>query len=237
MTREMTLRTKSLEIGYPLLEEGGGGVRCVVARLLLLVLLLPSIFLSELAYARTLDVPAGYTTIQSAVDAAENGDLVLVAPGTYFERVVISGKALTIASHFYVTGDADFIDQTVIDGFGRLSETSWEMGSNAVYIDRDPPGESNIVGLTLTNAANGVEVFGPLNVLYSKITGTLDALDLRAPAVVRGCTIFENGDEAVDFNTTSWGTVEYNHRPRAGLELDRDRSRVVRRQRDRQRGR
>jgi hypothetical protein len=162
------------------------------------------------ARAGTLNVPAEYATIQSAVDAAANGDVVLVAPGTYLERVVISGKGLTIASHFYVTGDPSFIDQTVIDAFGRLSETSWEPGSNAIYVDRTLPSEVNIIGLTVTNANNGVEVYSPTNILYSKITGAFDAIDLRSTALVRGCTIYGNGDEAVDFNTPSWGVVEYN---------------------------
>src|SRR5687767_13621168 len=45
---------------------------------------------------RTLHVPTGYATIQAAVDAAQNGDLVLVAPGIYREFVVLNGKAITL---------------------------------------------------------------------------------------------------------------------------------------------
>ena len=35
------------------------------------------------------DVPGDYRTIQSAVDAAEPGDLIRVAPGVYRESVVV----------------------------------------------------------------------------------------------------------------------------------------------------
>jgi pectin methylesterase-like acyl-CoA thioesterase len=37
--------------------------------------------------AKALHVPQDYKTIQAAVDAAVSGDMVLVAPGTYRERI------------------------------------------------------------------------------------------------------------------------------------------------------
>src|SRR5581483_10689720 len=37
-----------------------------------------------------------FTTIQAAVNAAANGDIIVVAGGTYHENVVINGKSLTI---------------------------------------------------------------------------------------------------------------------------------------------
>lgn len=45
---------------------------------------------------RVLDVPGAYPTIQAAVDAAQPGDLVLVAPGSYEEQIEISTPELTI---------------------------------------------------------------------------------------------------------------------------------------------
>jgi nitrous oxidase accessory protein NosD len=41
-------------------------------------------------------VPADKPTIQDAVDSANNGDLILIAPGTYHESVNVATKALTI---------------------------------------------------------------------------------------------------------------------------------------------
>src|SRR5262249_44294176 len=38
----------------------------------------------------------GYATIQAAVDAAANGDSILVSAGTYREQVTVSGKHITI---------------------------------------------------------------------------------------------------------------------------------------------
>jgi hypothetical protein len=47
--------------------------------------------------AATLSVPSGYPTIQDAVNAANPGDTINVAAGTYNEQVVFSGKGPTAA--------------------------------------------------------------------------------------------------------------------------------------------
>jgi plastocyanin len=45
---------------------------------------------------KTIDVPADQPSIQAAVDVAKPGDLVLVAPGTYDEGVIVLTPYLTI---------------------------------------------------------------------------------------------------------------------------------------------
>ena len=53
--------------------------------------------LASSAHAATLQVPAQHATIQAAVDAAAAGDTVSIAPGTYYEDVVVpAGIDLTI---------------------------------------------------------------------------------------------------------------------------------------------
>ncbi len=81
-------------------------------RLLLLCL---SALLCPCAFAATLNVGPGqpYTTIQSAIDAANPGDTVLVAPGTYYENIDFLGKAITVTSS---AGPAT----TIIDGGARI---------------------------------------------------------------------------------------------------------------------
>jgi len=55
-------------------------------------------------HAGTLFVPTSYATIQDAVDAAADGDQIIVADGTYLEDVDVVGKQLTLRS---VSGDPE----------------------------------------------------------------------------------------------------------------------------------
>ncbi len=61
-------------------------------------------------------VPDDYPTIQEAINAVENGDIVLVNPGTYVENINFNGKNITVASLFLTTHDTTYISQTIIDG-------------------------------------------------------------------------------------------------------------------------
>lgn len=50
------------------------------------------------ASAATLNVPSQYGSIQAGVNAASNGDTVLVGAGTYREQVIINGKYIELKS-------------------------------------------------------------------------------------------------------------------------------------------
>lgn len=64
------------------------------------------------AIGATLNVPsAAYPTIQSAIDAAVDGDTVILSPGMYNETINFNGKAITLRS-------SDGPDGTIIDGTG-----------------------------------------------------------------------------------------------------------------------
>ena len=68
------------------------------------------------AYSQIINIPADYSSIQEGIDAAGEGDTVLVQPNTYIEHLVIQDKNITLASLLLTTGDSNYIATTVIDG-------------------------------------------------------------------------------------------------------------------------
>jgi len=73
------------------------------------VLFLFLVFSVHTTLAATIRIPADQPTIQAGIDAAEDGDRVLVSPSTYFENIDFLGKAVTVLA---VAG----LKHTTIDG-------------------------------------------------------------------------------------------------------------------------
>ena len=70
--------------------------------------------LASVAPAATINVPADYSAIQDAINAANPNDEIIVAPGTYIETIDFNGKAVTLRS----SGGAEV---TTIDANGIIN--------------------------------------------------------------------------------------------------------------------
>jgi hypothetical protein len=90
--------------------------RCKFGIGLLLVLWLAPMLLQ--AALHTVDDGGGadFIAIPAAIGAAENGDSILVYPGTYHGLVDFQGKSLALYSLAIATGDTAYVRQTVLDG-------------------------------------------------------------------------------------------------------------------------
>ncbi len=79
-------------------------------------LLIVVLFGSICIRGQIINIPADYPTIQQGINAANNGDTVLVQPGTYFENIYIGFRNITLTSMYMFTNDTSYISQTIIDG-------------------------------------------------------------------------------------------------------------------------
>lgn len=114
------------------------------------------VFVAGVSSAATIRVPQDRATIQTAIAAAQAGDVVLVSPGVYDENIDFLGKAITVQS-------AKGPKQTIIDGGLR----------DSVVIFRNGEGRQSVLkGFTLRkgNAAQFPANGGGVNVVFASPT-------------------------------------------------------------------
>jgi len=91
------------------------------------------------ALAATIHVPGEQPTIQAGIVTAVDGDLVLVAPGTYVENINFLGKAIILRSEAGAGG-------TIIDA---------HQSGSGVRLASGEPEEAVVDGFTITNGNSG----------------------------------------------------------------------------------
>jgi hypothetical protein len=100
------------------------------------------------------DAPADFSTIQAAIDDANDGDTVVIQPGTYTgpgnRDVNFQGKAITVQS--VDPNDPKTVATTVIDCQGTESDPH---GGFLFFTYRDMP-DSALAGLTVINGYRGI---------------------------------------------------------------------------------
>lgn len=90
--------------------------------------------LAGFSNAQIIHVPADQPTIQAGINAAADGDTVLVAENTYFENIRFMGKAITVASEFIMDADTNHINNTIIDG---SQATDPDSASTVMFINEE----------------------------------------------------------------------------------------------------
>ena len=102
--------------------------------------------------ANIINVPVDQPDIQAGINAASDGDTVLVADGIYIENINYLGKAITVASHFLTDGDTSHISATIIDGSQPSHPDS---GAVVTFISGEDT-TSVLAGFTITGGSGTV---------------------------------------------------------------------------------
>ena len=107
---------------------------------------------STLMNAQYIQIPLDYPSIQEGIDHAMPGDTIIVAPGTYYERINFNGKDIVLGSQYLLNGNEDFIEQTILDG---------NLQGAVVTFSNNETNSTELVGFTITRGSHDQDVDFP----------------------------------------------------------------------------
>ena len=147
--------------------------------------------------AAVIEVNGPGESIQAAIDLANDGDVILIAPGTYVEPLIIEHNFITLASCFFTTGDPSCIENTIIEGVGRFNTDP-----NIVRIKSAAPDGSRFIGLTFQNGADGIHASAHFEFRNSVVRLCGDGLDYDGGSggLVIDSVIEDNFEDGIDID-------------------------------------
>jgi len=176
----------------------------------ILITVVLNLFCFSFSFAQTtLHVPAQYSTIQSAINAAVNGDTILVNPGFYSEQINLSTKKIILSSLFLLSNDTIVINETIINGNSIDPVITINSGAKVIgftiqnggisgiqinnYNNNDSPTIQNCkvknnLGFGIELSYSSAQILG-CEISYNASSGIYE---FSASGLISGCKIFNN---------------------------------------------
>lgn len=133
------------------------------------------------AQGQAFHVPAGYGTIQSAINAADNGDTIIVSTGTYQENINFLGKAVTVTS--VNPDDPNVVAATIIDGSSPADPNR----ASAVTFNHGESNNSIITGFTIRGGTGTwlVIAWDLHEPYWNRCGGGIVCYNMSAPTIIK----------------------------------------------------
>lgn len=147
---------------------------------------------------RTIHVPRDLPTVQQAIDSAQTGDTVLVAPGRYVENLRLRGENIVLAGEFILAHDTALIPRTILDG----SHPSHPDSGSVLTIYKFEDSTTVVEGFTITGGTGTVWYDNKDKILFREGGGIL--VDLAGP-LIRNNVITDNRADTANSGSLSAG--------------------------------
>jgi hypothetical protein len=159
---------------------------------------------------RDIYVPADYNTIQEAIDASQDGDIIVVAEDTYTESIDLKNKDILVRSTD--PNDLNVVSATIINGNGAEDTVKKCTTSGQL--------SCQVSGFTITGGNHGI-FCGAMAIRNCIITGNAD-IGAYCPAghlSLENCIIKDNNNFGIKGQTmqVSNSEVSDNH---IGIQID-----------------
>lgn len=149
---------------------------------------------NEKSFAITRTVPQQYSTIQAAIDASSNGDVIVVSPGTYAGFEV--SKQITITAASYDQSDPSQNNVIITGSVTASGDFPWNEG----------PVIRGIKTSTVVIAKSA------LTLEYSHVTNGRDNVSFEGGGgIIRGNFIDGGGDDGIDMDKVNKHTLIENN--------------------------
>ncbi|MFH2001938.1 MAG: right-handed parallel beta-helix repeat-containing protein [Planctomycetota bacterium] len=184
-------------------------------------------FFGAFGLADTIHVPASYPTIQGGINAAVNGDIILVAAGTYVENIDFLGKTITVMSSSgpdLTTLDGNKAGSvitfqsgeglgSVIDGFTITNGSAVDFGGGVNCHQSSPTIVNNII--IGNEAVHGGGISGYISSFF--ISNNTITVNISSSSHGEGGGIYCNGFSLPSIHPTiSGNTISYNYSSSVG---------------------
>ena len=189
------------------------------------------ISLKSFIFSAIINVPQDHTTIQSGIEAAANGDTVLIAQGVYYEHLLLE-KEIVLASHAIYDNletnwlNNEHIQQTIISG----AEDPQNENRGSCLVIRNGNIQPTILGLTFKDGKGSSVEITECNLKRQQRSGGAIMIFKAYPTITYNrfmgngtAQVLEAGEgpEAVEVVNSGGGIGHFDDED---IEFDEDRS-------------